>query len=65
MAGRRRRAEIPTPGNHRMKIIAITRYGQPRDRERSKELGFESHLVKPVDLATVLHTIEDSWQRWH
>jgi len=32
-----------------MKIIAITGYGQPRDRERSKEAGFESHLVRPVE----------------
>jgi CheY-like chemotaxis protein len=30
-------------------LIAMTGYGQTEDRERSKEAGFEYHLVKPVD----------------
>src|ERR1700722_11254991 len=30
-------------------LIAMTGYGQTEDRERSKESGFEYHLVKPVD----------------
>jgi PAS domain S-box-containing protein len=30
-------------------LIAITGYGQPEDRDRSKEAGFDFHLVKPVD----------------
>jgi CheY-like chemotaxis protein len=30
-------------------LIAMTGYGQAEDRERSKEAGFEYHLVKPVD----------------
>jgi CheY-like chemotaxis protein len=30
-------------------LIAVTGYGQAEDRERSKEAGFEHHLVKPVD----------------
>src|SRR5262249_42466678 len=28
-------------------LIAMTGYGQPADRERSKEAGFDYHLVKP------------------
>ncbi|MEP6768404.1 MAG: ATP-binding protein [Acidobacteriota bacterium] len=31
-------------------LIALTGYGQERDRERSREAGFDHHLVKPVDL---------------
>jgi CheY-like chemotaxis protein len=31
-------------------IIALTGWGQPGDRERSKAAGFDGHLVKPVDL---------------
>jgi signal transduction histidine kinase/ActR/RegA family two-component response regulator len=31
-------------------IIAVTGYGQPEDRLRTKEAGFDHHLVKPVDL---------------
>jgi CheY-like chemotaxis protein len=33
------------------KFVAITGYGQPSDRVRSKQAGFDEHLVKPVDLA--------------
>lgn len=32
------------------KIIAMTGYGQDEDRRRSREAGFDLHLVKPVDL---------------
>ncbi|MFW6067156.1 MAG: CHASE domain-containing protein [Myxococcota bacterium] len=30
-------------------LIAVTGYGQPSDRQRSGEAGFDHHLVKPVD----------------
>src|SRR5207247_813584 len=30
-------------------ISALTGYGQDEDRRRSKEAGFDHHLVKPVD----------------
>ncbi len=30
-------------------IIAVTGYGQEEDRRRSKDAGFDHHLVKPVD----------------
>ena len=30
-------------------LIALTGYGQPQDRERSKAAGFDHHLEKPVD----------------
>jgi signal transduction histidine kinase/ActR/RegA family two-component response regulator len=33
------------------KFVAITGYGQPSDRARSKQAGFDEHLVKPIDLA--------------
>ncbi|MFD2574368.1 ATP-binding protein [Spirosoma soli] len=31
-------------------VIALTGYGQPKDKQQSKEAGFDAHLVKPVDL---------------
>src|SRR5256885_13769096 len=31
-------------------IVAITGWGQAEDRQRSKEAGFDGHLVKPVVL---------------
>lgn len=31
-------------------LVALSGYGQPRDRQRSTESGFDAHLVKPVDI---------------
>ena len=36
-------------------IVAITGYGQTDDRARSREAGFDYHLVKPVDVSQLLH----------
>jgi CheY-like chemotaxis protein len=32
-----------------LRIIAVTGWGQEADRTRSREAGFDVHLVKPVD----------------
>jgi CheY-like chemotaxis protein len=32
-------------------FLALTGYGQERDRELSRQAGFDQHLVKPVDIA--------------
>jgi CheY-like chemotaxis protein len=42
-------------------LIALTGYGQPEDRRRATEAGFDDVLVKPVDptaLSTLLATLE-------
>ena len=31
-------------------LIALTGYGQPQDRQRSSDAGFDLHLVKPVNV---------------
>ena len=36
------------------RLIAITGYGQPQDRERAISAGIDQHLVKPVDAAELL-----------
>jgi len=38
-------------------IIAMTGYGQERDRQRSKEAGFDTHTVKPVELDHLLELL--------
>jgi CheY-like chemotaxis protein/anti-sigma regulatory factor (Ser/Thr protein kinase) len=35
-------------GGERIRLIALTGYGQPEDRRRSLEAGFDAHLLKPV-----------------
>jgi signal transduction histidine kinase/CheY-like chemotaxis protein len=32
-----------------IRLVAVTGYGGPQDRSRSREAGFDLHLVKPVD----------------
>lgn len=39
------------------RIIAVTGYGQARDRERSREAGFDSHAVKPVDPSELMKLV--------
>lgn len=36
-----------------MFLVALTGLGQPDDRRRSQEAGFDAHLVKPVDSGQV------------
>jgi two-component system, chemotaxis family, CheB/CheR fusion protein len=31
-------------------LIALSGYGQPRDRARSQQAGFDVHIIKPVDI---------------
>jgi PAS domain S-box-containing protein len=41
------------PAGAAMRLVAITGWGQERDRERTLEAGFDAHFVKPVDLETL------------
>jgi CheY-like chemotaxis protein len=34
-------------------LVALTGWGQPEDRQRTKETGFDHHLVKPVEAETL------------
>jgi signal transduction histidine kinase len=38
------------PASAHTTLIALTGWGQARDRERTHQAGFEHHLVKPVDI---------------
>jgi PAS domain S-box-containing protein len=37
------------PALRRMVLVAVTGWGQPEDRQRTREAGFDHHLVKPVE----------------
>lgn len=40
------------------RIIAVSGWGQPADRERSSQAGFDAHLTKPVDHQELLDAIQ-------
>jgi CheY-like chemotaxis protein len=48
------RAQLPAGVTTR--IVALTGWGQDADRQRTREAGFDEHLVKPVS-ADVLHDL--------
>jgi signal transduction histidine kinase len=52
---RRIRAEFAA---NRPYLVAVTGYGLPDDRKRTREAGFDLHLVKPVDAATLADVLE-------
>jgi two-component system, sensor histidine kinase len=33
----------------RIRLLALSGYGEPQDRARSSEAGFDVHIVKPID----------------
>jgi signal transduction histidine kinase/ActR/RegA family two-component response regulator len=40
--------------------VAVTGYGQAKDRERALQAGFAHHLVKPVDMTALVRILESS-----
>jgi CheY-like chemotaxis protein len=40
-------------------LIALTGWGQEQDRKRSREAGFDHHLVKPVDPKALMKLVAD------
>jgi len=51
---------IRARGFGEIQVIALTGYGQDRDRKRTEQAGFDHHLVKPVDLNELLRLLADS-----
>jgi CheY-like chemotaxis protein len=41
-------------------LVAVTGWGQEEDRHRSKEAGFDAHMVKPVDFAVLTKLLAKS-----
>ena len=51
MVARALRANAALPG---LTLIALTGYGQPEDIRKSHDAGFDHHLIKPLDLDSLL-----------
>jgi CheY-like chemotaxis protein len=52
---RRLRAE---PNGAGVLLVALTGYGSASDRDRSRQAGFDLHLLKPVDPKTLQSVLE-------
>jgi CheY-like chemotaxis protein len=48
------------PKANRLLLIALTGYGQEKDQIKSRDAGFDYHLVKPADLSELLEII-NTW----
>jgi len=57
---RRLRADPLTAG---AVLIALSGYGQASDRERSRDCGFDGHLLKPAGLSAIYSTVAAHPQR--
>jgi PAS domain S-box-containing protein len=51
-----RRIRAARPNNPPV-IVAVTGWGKPEDRDRSREAGFDLHLVKPVNETDLLRAL--------
>ena len=40
-----------------VRIVALTGYGQSEDLRRSREVGFDAHLTKPVDFGELVKVL--------
>jgi CheY-like chemotaxis protein len=46
------------PWGRDVTLIALTGWGQEEDRRKSDEAGFDGHLVKPVEYASLVSTVD-------
>ncbi|RZT36391.1 response regulator [Cupriavidus agavae] len=53
----RRLREIPELRHAR--LVALTGFGQPDDRRRTRDAGFDMHLVKPADLNALTRLLDE------
>ncbi|MBN8625189.1 MAG: PAS domain S-box protein [Planctomycetes bacterium] len=45
-----------------IRLLALSGYGNAEDQQRSRQAGFEAHLIKPVEFATLLKLLDGSRQ---
>jgi CheY-like chemotaxis protein len=48
------------PGAREIFIVALTGWGQDRDRLRTREAGFDHHLLKPVPFSEIQKLVSDA-----
>lgn len=53
------------PWGRRAMLIALSGWGQDEDRRKSREAGFDLHLVKPVDSQALLRILDRARAELH
>ena len=48
------------PESRAIRLIALTGYGQPADRERARQAGFNAHLTKPVSMEELQAALKET-----
>jgi signal transduction histidine kinase len=48
------------PSDRHVIVVAVTGWGQPQDKQRALDAGFDAHLTKPVDPATFTQILATS-----
>jgi signal transduction histidine kinase len=51
-------SELRSKYGREILLVAMTGYGHEEDRRRSQEAGFDGHLVKPVELNSIIEFIK-------
>ncbi len=46
-------------GGRPLRLVAVTGYGQDTDKRKSRDAGFDAHLVKPIDLGALIRLIDE------
>ena len=47
------------PWGKEIVLVALTGWGREDDRQKSKDAGFDAHMVKPVDHAVLKQLLSD------
>jgi two-component system, sensor histidine kinase len=50
------------PATRDAMLVAVTGWGQPQDRRRSREAGFDHHFAKPVDIGALTALLTGSYR---
>jgi CheY-like chemotaxis protein len=54
---RTRKCALRSRLGRNVRLLAVTGWGQERDRERARQAGFDAHLTKPVTLEALARVL--------
>ena len=57
-------ARLIRANGYNVRLVALTGYGQPADRQLALEAGFDDHLVKPFNPADLTRILSQKRKQW-